>query len=354
MQTKGDAAGAATLLMSLIILLSLTVIAMTGGKSARMEQMVSANEYRALEAFHGAEAGLEYGIRWLASNKPTWVSGTCTQNVTMAAPAVVADNGYIYNQTVTFCRNTATRDYVRVGVTSVAAQDAAITATVQQYVRPNTILSPGFALDTPPMVVNGCVHGITGTPDIYPGAVGGIGLATSQANTAACIDTGHLDLHGGTVVGNAFNTTAWAYLFGTLTKAQFQAMAAAEVAAEAAGQMLRSERHYFWITDTDNWHENLGSPTHAVVLAFASASDCPQTNGGVTIYGVVYYEDPSCGNQGWGGADIFGTASFEGDLTKFTANADVSKFTLAGGGLGMEETLPYIGAPKILGTWKDF
>ncbi|MBF0400805.1 MAG: hypothetical protein HQL90_08555 [Magnetococcales bacterium] len=354
MTTKGQSRGAATLFMSLIILLSLTVIAVTGGKSARMEQMVSANEYRALEAFHSAEAGLEYGIRWLATITPTWVAGSCNQNMTLTAPALTASNGDSYNQTVSFCRNTATKDYVRVRATSVAVQDPTITASVQQYVRPNTILSPGFALNTPPLVVNGCVNGITGTPDVYAGGVGSLGLATSQTNTPACIDTGHLDLHGGTVLGNAFNTTAWTYLFGSITKAQFQAMAAAEAAAEAAGQMLRSERHYFWITDTNNWHENVGTPTHAVVLAFATASSCAKTNGGVTIYGVVYYEDPSCGNQGWGGADIFGTASFEGNLTQFTANADVNKFTLAGGGKGMDETLPYIGAPKILGTWKDF
>ncbi len=131
-------------------------------------------------------------------------------------------------------------------------------------------------------------------------------------------------------------------------------MAAAETAAVAAGQMALSDQHYFWITDTSPWHTNLGSATHPVVLAFASASNCPQTNGGVTLYGVVYFEDPACGNQGWGGADIYGTAAFEGTLTKLNANVDIDKFSLTGNGQGMDESLPYIGAPKIVGTWKDF
>ena len=350
--------GAATLFLSLIILLSITVIAFIGGKSARMEQMISANEYRSIEAFHAAEAGLEYGMAWLVGNKPTWLSGTCdgtaAKTLTQLAPNLLAGNGDTYTQTVTYCRWDATKAFVRLQSTAMATQDTTVTATVQQYVRPNTILDPGYVLNSPPIVVNGCVNGITGNPDVYPGAVGNIGLATSHANTGGCIDTGHLDLNGGTVLDNAFNTTAWDYIFGSVSKAQFQALAHAEEVAEAAGQIARSDRYYFWITATNNWHENLGSPTHPVVLAFATASNCPKTNGGVNIYGVVYYEDSSCGNQGWGGADIFGTASFEGNLTKFTANADVNKFSLAGGGGEMDDFLPYVGAPRILGTWKDF
>ncbi len=187
--------GAVTLFMSLILLLTLTVIALTGSKSARMEQMVSANEYRALEVFHAAESGLEYGIRWLAGNRPTWVAGSCNQNDTLTAPVVSASNGDTYHQTVTYCRNTATKDYILVRATSVATQDATITASVQQYVRPNTILNPGYLLNAPPLVINGCVSGITGNPDVFPGATGNVALATSQTST--CVNTGHLNLNGG-------------------------------------------------------------------------------------------------------------------------------------------------------------
>ncbi|MEO5362000.1 MAG: PilX N-terminal domain-containing pilus assembly protein [Magnetococcus sp. DMHC-8] len=346
--------GAVTLFMSLIILLTLTVIALTGSKSARLEQLISANEYRALEVFHAAEAGLEYGIRWLAGNRPacTWVAGLCTYNVTMAAPAITASNGDTYNPSVTYTRTSANKDYTLVRVTAVSAQDATITASVQQYVRPNTMLTPGYLLNSPPLVIDGCVSGITGNPDVFPGGVGNVALLTSQPTT--CVNTGHLDLHGGTVVGNAFTGTAWEFIFGSLTKAQFQALAAAEVAAVAAGQMAASDRRHYWITDSNPWHTSLGSGTHGVVLAFAAASNCPQTNGGVILHGVVYYEDPACGNQGWGGADIYGTVAFEGNLTKMNANVDVEKFTLTGSGAGLEETLPYTGAPRIVGTWKDF
>lgn len=349
--------GAVTLFMSLIILLALTLIVIAGGKSARVEQLASANETRTLEVFHAAEAGLEYGIRWLANHKPVWVAGICTQNLTLTAPAVTAGSGHTYNQMVTYCRNATTRDFVLVRATATSAQEATITASVQQYVRPNTILSPGYLLDSPPLVVNGCVQGahgnagVTGTPDVFTG-VGEDALETSQS--AGCIDIGHLNLHGGLVAANAFEGTAWQYLFGALTKAQFQSLAATETAAVAAGLMNVSDRSYFWVTDTDPWSQNLGSPTHPVILAFAAAANCPQTNGGVLLYGVIYYEDPACGNQGWGGANIYGTAAFEGDLSKFNANVSVSKFSLGGNGAGMEETLPYVGAPKIVGTWKDF
>ncbi|MBF0141348.1 MAG: hypothetical protein HQL74_13850 [Magnetococcales bacterium] len=353
MKTGWHQSGAVTLLMSLIILLSLTTIVFTGAKSTRMEQLISNNEYRALEAFHAAEAGLEYGIRWLANNQPTWVAGTCNQNLTINPPALSVSSGNTYNQTVTFCQNTATKGYVLVRSTAVSAQDSNVTAKVQQYVRPNTILNPGYTLNAPPMVVNGCVSGITGNPSVDPGTSGGVALATSKPQT--CVNTGHLDiLNSGTIAYSAFNNTAWQYIFGTFTKTQLQTLSATEVSAQSAGQMSLVDRHYFWITDSSNWHQNLGSASHAVVLAFSAASGCPKVNGGVTIYGVVYYEDPSCGNQGWGGATIYGTAAFEGNLTKLTANSVVKKFSMAGGGMGIEETLPYTGAPKILGTWKDF
>lgn len=350
--------GAATLFISLGLLLAITVMAFTGSKSARMEQLISANEYRTLEAFHAAEAGLEYGVVWLVGNKPTWITNLCdgesARMMTKTAPDMLAGNGDTYHQTITYCQFDARRPYILVRATSVASQDATITANVQQYVRPNTILSPKFALNTPPIVVNGCIHGITGTPDVYPGAPGELAVVTSQPHTADCIDTGHLDIHGGTIEGDAFSSTAWQYIFGDVSKAEFQSLAQAEAAAEAAESMARSDRHYFWITDTSQWHENMGTPTHPVVLAFATVSSCPKINGNVTLYGVVYYEDARCGNQGWGGAEIFGTASFESDLTKFTANAVVQAFDLSGSGGEMDDFFPYVGAPKILGTWKDF
>lgn len=360
--------GAVTLLMSLILLLSLTLIVFTAAKSGRVELLLSSNELRALEAFHAAEAGLEYGIRWLADKQPAWTATAIANCTETLVQTVTLDAAPDYTQTITYCRNTAdanTRAYVRVAAQAVSAQDANNTATVQQYVRPNTLLTAGYLNSAPPIVVNGCVGGdkqnssITGTPDVHPGEAGGV-VVLSNAETS-CLRTGHLELHGGTLATTEFTST-WEYLFGsTLTTNDIKSRAEVEV----ANNIPFAERSYFWtngstpLPATFGNQVQWGSPTHPVIIVFADSGDpkdhnCSQINGSPIIYGIIYFQDQECGNQGWGGALIYGTAAFEGELTQFNANAEIKHFGLSGNGADLETTLPYNGTPKVLGTWKDF
>ncbi|MEO5349236.1 MAG: hypothetical protein H7836_06295 [Magnetococcus sp. YQC-3] len=361
--------GAVTLLMSLVILLALTTIVFTGAKSARMEQLVSANERRSLEVFHAAEAGLEDGIRWLDGIQPAWTTtavSNCSQTYVRTSSLTVGSDSF--NLTITYCRNaasTSTRQFVQVTSQAVSAQDATVTATVRQYVRPNSIMTKGYLSGAPPIVVNGCIGGdgknssITGTPDVYPGEPGDV-VVLSNENTS-CLRTGHLDLNQGTI-GTADFAVTWEYLFGpALTTNDVKLRAATEV----TNQVPFAQRSYFW-TDSTNplpatFGNNVqwGSPDHPVIIVFAKSPDatnhnCSQINGSPVIYGIIYFEDTDCGNQGWGGAHIYGTAAFEGPLTQFNANAWIKNFGLAGNGTDLETTLPYNGIPKVLGTWKDF
>ncbi|MDQ2695356.1 MAG: hypothetical protein M3Z21_08255, partial [Pseudomonadota bacterium] len=328
---------------------SVTLITFTVARTGLVEQQISGNEYRAREAQQAAEAGLEYGIAWLAKNSPSWTAagGFETAAPGAAAPAIVAGNGDTYTATVTYRRSTAsnlTQRFVTITATATAAADPSITATVRQTTFTHTVLDPGF--NEAPLVVNGCMSGISGNPDIYP-AHGRPAIVTSQP--AGCIDEGHLTIHnGGTIEGDAFDTTAWDYVFD-ITKAQMQSLAAAEA---AAGTPL-AQRSYFWVTDPGPWHQSLGSPTRHVVLAFAAAAGCPKINGSPVIYGIIYYEHESaCDSEGWGGATVYGGVVFESDLSKFTANPDLYAID---GVVGQDHlNLPPLDAVKVPGTWRDF
>lgn len=97
--------GAATLLVSLILLIAVTLIVIVTSRSAVMEQRISANEVRAKSAFEAAQAGLEFGISYMNS------SGGIDKNQdgvadqpTLNRIDLLADDGRVVGQyQVAFC-----------------------------------------------------------------------------------------------------------------------------------------------------------------------------------------------------------------------------------------------------------
>lgn len=61
--------GAVTLAIGIVLLLLITLVTLYGGRIQVLEQRISANEYRAKEAFGAAEAGLNMGLEYLKANR---------------------------------------------------------------------------------------------------------------------------------------------------------------------------------------------------------------------------------------------------------------------------------------------
>ncbi len=355
--------GAAALGVTLVLLFLLTILAVMGSRVLVQETRSTANELQAARAFEAAEAGLEYGVAWLNANAPpyTYVADTtafggvaaCASSSAcqrISTDQVVSIGGF--NVTVRFRRATVpleSMNFLEVMSYAVSTADSANKSTSRQSVFVSPFNKNQSGSGAPPLVLNGCLSGVTGTPDLNPKAAGTVGIVSSQA--AGCLDNGHMDLHGGTKLGCGFTGTAWDYVFPGIPKADMKAISDAQAAAGIA----LADRSVVWVDSSANWHDSVGSlgpPVKASILVFSAAAGCPKINGNPTIVGIVYYEG-GCDGNGFGGATLHGSLVYEGSLTKFNANtslnynAAVNTIVATGGNLGGK-------VPKVAGTWKDF
>ena len=95
-----------------------------------------------------------------------------------------------------------------------------------------------------------------------------------------------------------------------------------------------------------------GSVSEPVVLIMTDTG-CPHLNGGVTVYGFIYYEsDTGSPCNGWGGANVIGSVVLESDGADFNANSEFFDITNLDGGGGGIVFLDDIA--RIFGTWKDW
>jgi Tfp pilus assembly protein PilX len=355
--------GAAALGVTLMLLFILTILGVLGTRVLVQDTRSTANELQAARAFEAAEAGLEYGVAWLNANAApyTYVSDTAAFGTVAACPAASACQRISTDQTVTlggfnvtirFRRATvplSAMNYMEVIAYAVATADTSNKATSRQQVFVSPFNSNKTGNTAPPLVVNGCISGVTGNPSLTPKAAGQTGILSSQA--ASCLDSGHMNLNGAAKTGSGFTGTAWDYVFPGMPKADMKAIAD----AQAAAGLALADRSVIWVTSSTPWHDSVGSlgpPVKPVVLVFAASSGCPKMNGNPVIVGIVYYEG-GCDSNGFGGTDLHGSLVYEGSLTKFTANttlnynSGVATVVTTGSNLGGK-------VPKVAGTWKDF
>jgi hypothetical protein len=327
--------GALTLLLGLLLLMGSSVLTLGAVRVGIMEQRIANNELRAKEAHQAAQAGLDFALAAFAD-------GVAITD----PPAVKATNDYIYDVRLTI---DAHADHTCVVSAAQANNDSSIQSTATECFQQQSLLKrrPGGGL--PPLLIRGCLGGVTGNPDIYPRDCSPSDEGedcTSVAITASaeleCLDTGHLDLHGGEIEDEAFSGSAWDQVFD-IGKEEFKAI------ADTGDPQFR------WITASSNWHQSLGSPTEPVYLVFSTAADCPKLNGNPTIYGIVYFENAAgCRSQGWGGATVYGSVVFDGDLKKLTANSRFHHWSRAGSP-GEQANLDRVrSASRFPGSWRDW
>ncbi len=321
--------GSATLVVALILLIVTSMITLYGARSSLMEQRISSNDYRASRLAEVADAGIDHGIAWLAtnSNNVAWLVETAAPyNVgyERSQNTLSADLGSDHGASVFFRR--PTDDSRRMQVVSTANEkDAdgnptgvARTSTTEVIMKMLVAKQPVTAL-----TVDGCMSNIVGTPsasniDMVDGPL----IATSQdlSSTPGCIDTGHLNnkvgdqpLTANSYIDEAFPAgTLWDTTFG-ITKAEMQAMAA----VQAASIPSVADRTIIWYNGTTKWQTNVGSATKPAILVI---SNCAAL--GAVIYGIVYYEG-TCSDQGWGNSTVYGSIIGDGSILKLNANADI-------------------------------
>jgi Tfp pilus assembly protein PilX len=340
-------AGVYTLVISMVLIGASMIAVRALTKTTVLETRITNNDQQSREVAHAAEAALDYGITWYAMSDPaTWtVVGAMETGVpTGAIPTVTASNGDTYASTVTYSRDPTNLDFILVTATSAATSNASVTATVQQTVHTNYLLVDPD-LGTAPLILDGCLTGVTGNPDIHPSGVGAVAVSTSQAPD--CIDEGHLSYNGGSEAHSAFTVDLWSKLFDR-TREEMEKVAIAEVDEGVAD----ADRTVVWVTSTGTYHTSWGSPTHPVILIFAPEANCPMTNGSPVHYGVIFVDSDCTSAHGWGGTEVYGTVAINGNIGSYNSNTEITDWSLVTD--SYTYNLKAGVAPRIPGSWRDF
>jgi len=327
--------GMATLLATTLLLVVSILGALAVSRAAFFEQKIAGSDLRNKEVYASAISGLDYAVRWMLDGDEVWDDGA-------AAPDDLADtqqgvDEYEHELSYTLLTPAGVVPaVVEVTSTATATGDTQVTKTVKVKVIKSSLLTPSI-ITGPPLLVEDCADGVVGTPDIHPGDGLSIGTVTG---TESCIHPGFFDAFddNGDPITVAVGEVADAgvdlhdTVFGPLRESDVQRLA----------QLFPTAFFYVHSGNADtylsggNWHMSVGSDStdasgnynDQVVIYFDSSVNCPRFNGGVVIYGLVYYEQADCELHGGGAADVYGTVAVSGDLTKFNANTDLIKRNL--------------------------
>lgn len=370
---RANQRGAAALIITLILVVIASLSSLVVNKSALEEQKRSGIDLRNKEVYAAANGALEYGIyelmRVYNDNDPAtpdWALLVDETNDAAAAGDTATASYDPYGDGSVVTLDQGIDDFTpSISYTLLTAEDAQpaiieitapvvgvaethVTKTVSVRVVRANLGTPSM-FSGPPLIVEECIPAgaITGTPDITSDSVAIATISGSSAGTG-CIDPGHFSVTGGGVVGEPISTNTnlelFESMFGGITETTLKEMAG-----------VSNNVHY--VTDSSPWSTNIGSLTDPAILYFDEAAGCPSLNGGVIIYGLVYFEAPSgsnpygCDVQGTGGAIIYGTVAVEGNLLSMNANVELVKVDFSGTN-GDDSPVSVISV--LPGSWRDF
>lgn len=337
--------GVATLAVALIMLFLMSLLTFNTSSGMLLELKTGNNQYFQAKALEAARGGVDYGISWLntASNSvSSWASDASgpsgnNQKATLSMTSPQSIGGHTV--TITVWRNSATPSILEVQAVATETSNGDATATVREKVYVNRVQFNNVSI--PPLVINGCLSGVTGNPDMHPTNAGDTVIQSSQPSS--CLDNGHLGLNGGVMEESAFTGSAWDYVF-TTSKADMKALA--DVSSSDAIYYYDASNPF---TDV-NWHDDLGTSTSPGILIFDTGAGCPKINGNVTIYGIVYYAAECGSDQGWGNTTIHGSVVSEGSITSLNANTDFYPWS----GATTSSNYQVVNSAKVVASWRDF
>ncbi|GAA0788629.1 pilus assembly PilX family protein [Marinobacterium sediminicola] len=403
--------GVATLVVVISLIIIMAVMALTVANSGIMDQRTTGSDIRAREAHEAAEAGLEYAVAWANSIRipdvpvlpgvPGSTQLTCdggTDDPYGCPPSLTTITGsttnetYQYTLTYTVTTGAGTK-LVRIESDAYSTADASTVAHAEVYLQ-QVPLGQGSP-ETTPVVVDGAFGDeIVGGGDIL--TITSTSTAIASSAGADEINEGHLeqriwtDLDGDGEVDNMeikvkvepfkkgdFDCSS--YSSHCAWNHTFQGELPFEDAVEyatAAGNVFTNDmpcgppdpsKPAIYIlkntgpigsADLSNPgckdSKIIGSLTAPVAIIVPESYGCPPFSGGLSIYGYFYIEnETACDASGWGGAKVYGSAIFEGPVTKLTSGTEFIEMDW-GDSVGNTLNLPVDYANAIPGTWRDY
>ncbi len=376
--------GAATLFITMMMLFSLTMIAVFTAKTSVTEIQVTANEYRTKQAQEAAQAGLEQGQVEIMELQTTNVNGLLQLHQLDGNSNAAA--GFVdQNPALNFFRVSGTpgalsnnssytltyenidrdgglfdpsRDNYLIRVTSVGtSDDGSASRQLQQLMMlvPWIANAPDAALTAKDLVDIGGNVAITNMVTniaVHAGGAYSSGGSASTETTNGTNQAGDVIQNDAAIAG--MTSDQYFFSFFGQTKSDIKAQATQISCDNCNSDLDGLTGQMIWVnpatpgsTPQVNSNTVIGSATQPVILIVEGGASGFSLNGTADIYGIVYVIG-DWDNSGGGSATITGAAITEGQFhSTGTPNPTYDDTVLS--------RLNALGTfARIPGSWKDF
>ncbi len=343
--------GAATLLVALVLMMSLTVVTLSVAHTQLVEQRIASNDQWHTRLSLLAEAGLARASELLEREPDTLVwTLNRARHIQVSKAALGSDVTGVHTQLV-LERPADSARFLFQQVTAVRDDGSGISAQASRIVRPLSVLSP-LAEAAPPLILNGCVTSAGAHVDVRPRNADG-----DQPETAVWLNRDRpcpalpgLDLHGGSVADRLAGEDLWPMLF-SVDREVFTAMSARQ------GELAEDERIYWTVQDGElaagRWLHSLGTAARPVVLYFPPETGCPEFAPGVQVYGVVFIDSECTHSVATHSFAVYGSLAINGHLNAAGSDLQLNHIQIANP-LQAQLQFPVLRSVVVPGTWRDF
>ena len=340
--------GAATLLIALVLMMALTIVTISIAHTLLVEQRITSNAQWHTRLLLLADAGVARAADMI-EDRVDWIEPQGSQEQVRFATGNVDSNAI--DTVVLLRRMERHSSFLLVQATSERRDGSELSATVGQYLRPLTVLSP-MGERTPPLVVNGCLDPGTAQLDIRPlnADLDEPGEALWMEADQDCALPPDIDAHGGAMVKRELGPDLWQRLF-TVDRPTFAAMA-----AEHAN--LPIPRRVYWTVEHSDlvggrWVRSLGTPEQPVAVHFTRDAGCPRFAPGVRIHGVVYIDAACPEPVATHGFEVYGSLAVNGSLNAGSGLLQLNHMQVADLAT-LRLRFPVLRSVPVPGTWSDF
>lgn len=359
--------GAATLIISVMLLVTITLIVVFAANYNVMQQKVTSNSYQNNQAYEAAEAGLEFGIVYLKQNSATILANPVSGYIPAYTNAATQNVALANNSTFTIAyANPVANNYNLITITSTGtSSDSTSTRTMSQKVQLGSLLStpPTVPLITKGSVTmsgNAVISNPNGGSTINSSST--IGFSGNSKTTVAGGVTGsNSSITGADLTQN--NATTAAMSNQTFFQTYFGSTQSAVQATVAHSYSNSTTTSYNSIlngmTGTSIWIDQtggqanisgntvIGSAANPVLMIVNGNLDI---SGNAIVYGFIYV-------IGGVATDLTGNAKIYGgvvstDALSLSGNTLITFNTAVLTAIQTQAGMGYFA--KVPGAWKDF
>ena len=380
--------GAATLITSLVLLVTMTIVTIFVARSIVMEQRIYSNEYRSKQAFEAAEAGLDYGLKFVLDYGVDRDKDDVLDTVMSAVTTLPNGSDYM----VTLSEINPPGDMTRIRVTSTGrSDDDTSIRKVSQVIGllPAFPSVPGNPMTTKgSVVINGAGEVInpegnatiwTGSNSVTFSGASGKTSIPDPSNPGQLIDSSNSTVTGLDIVMNDTNLSSMTddqffknflgvdkntYQNGYATLAVDGANVNNAWNDASPGTDL-ARREIIWVDGDSDFSGNTTVGCTATVAGNTPTTEANCIAAGGQVKPVIMVIDGNL--QGSGTVKVFGLVYITGDF-QGSGNLDVTGAVIMEGGVTgsgaldvrysssvLKQAGDTLGPPAtIAGTWRDF